>query len=147
MESFTTSAAFQTYAICSVILALKMLASAAYTARQRSVVGGYVNKEDARFGGEGVAAEAMEKPEVAHALRIQRNDLENIPVFWALGLLYVLTGASAIGAAAYFWTFTVARVAHTFFYIRQAQPGRALLWLLGLLCLIGMSVQIIWRSL
>ncbi len=60
---------------------------------------------------------------------------------------YVLTGASALGAAVYFWTFTVARVAHTFMYMRHAQPGRALLWLLGVLCFIGMSVQIIWRSL
>ena len=81
------------------------------------------------------------------ALRIQRNDLENIPMFWIIGLLYVLMGASSLGAAVYCWTFTIARVAHTVVYWRGMQPARGLLWLLGLLCLVGMAFQVIWRAL
>jgi uncharacterized MAPEG superfamily protein len=147
MESLIDNAAFQTYALCSAILALKMLGSAVYTAATRGRVSGYVNPEDTRFGGEGTAAAEMEKPEVARALRIQRNDLENIPLFWVVGLLYVLTGATSLGAAAYCWTFTLSRIAHTFVYASRIQPVRALLWGLGSLCIIGMALQIIWRAL
>jgi glutathione S-transferase len=147
MESLADNPAFQTYALCSAILALKMFASAVYTAATRARVGGYVNPEDTRFGGEGVQAAEFEKPEVAHALRIQRNDLENIPLFWVIGLLYVLGGASPFGMAVYGWTFTLSRVVHTLVYVQHIQPVRALLWLLGSLCIIGMAVQIIWRAL
>jgi glutathione S-transferase len=143
---FSGSAAFQTFALCSAILALKMLASAAWTATRRGSTSGYINPEDTRLAKEGTEAVQTETPEVARALRIQRNDLENIPMFWVIGLLYVLMGASSLGAAVYCWTFTIARVAHTFVYWRQMQPARALLWLLGVLCLVGMAFQVIWRA-
>lgn len=143
MESLSTNAAFQTYAVCSGLLALKMIGSAIYTAVQRARVSGYANAEDTRFGGEGAVADLVEKAEVAHALRIQRNDLENIPMFWVVGLVYVLSGASALGAAVYFWTFTLARTAHTLVYIRHMQPARAILWFIGIACIVGMSVQVI----
>jgi glutathione S-transferase len=147
MESLIENAAFQTYALCSAILALKMLGSAVYTAATRGRVSGYVNPEDTRFGGEGAAAAETEKPEVAHALRIQRNDLENIPLFWIVGLLYVLMGGSSLGTAVYGWTFTLSRIAHTFVYASHVQPARALLWGLGSLCILGMASQVIWRAL
>ncbi len=146
MEQFFSGAAFQTYALCAAILALKMWGSAVYTAVMRNRSSGYVNPEDAQFGSGDEPAGEVEKPAVAHALRIQRNDLENIPLFWIVGLLYVLTGASAFWAAVYCWTFTISRVLHTIVYVRQMQPARALLWLLGSLCIIGMSVQVIWRA-
>lgn len=138
--------AFATYALCSALLALKMLGSAVYTASQRGRVGGYVNPEDTRFGTGEVEASEVEKPQVARALRMQRNDLENIPMFWVVGLLYVLGGASALGAAVYCWTYTLSRLAHTVAYARGMQPARALLWGLGVLCILGMSVQVIWRA-
>jgi glutathione S-transferase len=144
---FSGSAAFQTYAICSAILALKMIGSAVWTASRRGAVSGYINPEDVRFAKEGTEAVATEKPDVARALRVQRNDLENIPAFWVIGLLYVLMGASSLGAAVYCWTFTIARVAHTFVYWRGMQPARALLWTLGVLCILGMAIQVIWRAL
>jgi uncharacterized MAPEG superfamily protein len=144
---FSGSAAFHSFAICSAILALKMLGSAVWTATRRGASSGYINPEDVRFGKEGTEAVATETPDVARALRIQRNDLENIPLFWIVGLLYVLLGASSLGAAVYCWTFTIARVVHTFVYWRGLQPARALLWLLGVLCIVGMAFQVIWRAL
>ena len=117
-----------------------MWGSAAYTAVVRNRTSGYVNNEDAEFGSSDTAAGEIENPEVAHALRIQRNDLENIPLFWVVGLLYVLTGGSALGAAAYGWTFTIARLVHTVVYVRHMQPARAMLWLLGSLCIFGMAL-------
>jgi len=146
MEPFLGNPAFRTYAVCVAILVIKMIASAVYTASQRSRVKGYVNPEDAAVvGGPGVTATETEQPEVARALRIQRNDLENIPLFFGIGLVYVLLGASPLGATMYFWLFTIARIVHTFVYIRNMQPARAICWGVGVLCLVGMSVTVLWR--
>jgi glutathione S-transferase len=114
MTDLVNDPAFRSYAVCSVILAVKMLLSGSYTTAMRLGNKGFVNDEDAKaFGAAG--ANAVEQPAVAHALRIQRNDGENIPIFFAIGLIYVLSGASAFGAAAYCWTFTIARLLHTVF--------------------------------
>ena len=147
MNLLSGNEAFQTYAICVAILVIKMIFSAGYTGTMRNKAKGYVNAEDAKLSGSGAAAASDEKPEVAHALRIQRNDLENIPLFFAVGLVYVLSGASAFGAAAYCWTFTLSRIAHTVAYTRQMQPARAICWIIGLLANVGMAVNVIWKNL
>lgn len=144
MTELANDPAFQTYATCVAVLALKMIVSAMYTGAQRRRSSGYVNPEDARTFGGGATAAPEEQPAVARALRIQRNDGENIPIFFALGLVYVLSGASASGAAMYCWTYTLARIGHTFAYALELQPWRALLFGVGTLSLIGMAVQIIF---
>ena len=119
-----------------------MLAAVNYTTLMRMRNKGYVNEEDARtFGG---AADQLEHPAVAHALRIQRNDLENIPLFFAIGLIYELSGASAFGAAVYCWTFTIARMVHTVVYTYHLQPWRAISYFVGYLAIFGMCVQILF---
>jgi uncharacterized membrane protein YecN with MAPEG domain len=144
MDVLMANPAFRTYALCSAILGLKMLVSAVYTGTRRQQHAGYVNAEDAAvFGPPGAAANAEESSEVAHALRIQRNDLENIPLFFAIGLVYVLTGASAFGAAVFCWTFTLARIAHTYFYTKRIQPWRAIAFGVGATATLVMIVQIV----
>src|SRR5690349_11366990 len=99
MDALLANPAFRIYAFCSAILGAKMLASAVYTATRRQKADGFINPEDVQaFGQPGVAVRAEEAPEVAHALRIQRNDGENVPLFFAIGLIYVLTGATPFGA-------------------------------------------------
>ena len=147
MNPLSGNEAFGSYAICVGILVIKMIGSAIYTALQRSRVSGYVNPEDARFGGPGTEAASDERPEVARALRIQRNDLENIPLFFAIGLVYVLSGASSFGAAVYCWAFTLSRLAHTVVYARGMQPARAILWFVGVAANVGMAVTVIWKHL
>ncbi len=144
MNDLMTNPAFQTYSVCVAVLALKMIGAAVFTGIQRQRSVGYVNPEDARVFGRGADAEPLEKPAVALGLRIQRNDCENIPIFFALGLVYVLSGASATGAAYYCWTYTITRVLHSFAYAFGLQPWRALLFGVGTLSLIGMAVQIIF---
>ena len=71
-----------------------MLLTGNYTSIIRMRNKGFVNEEDATsFGGK---ASEQEHPAVAHALRIQRNDGENIQLFFAIGLIYVPDGASAL---------------------------------------------------
>ena len=141
MNELLNNAALQTYATCSAILAIKMLLTGTYTSVQRMRTKSFVNSEDAKafqgnFG-------EQEHPVVAHALRIQRNDLENIPLFFVIGLIYVLDGASASAAAAYCWTFTIARLLHWIVYLNHLQPWRAICYFAGYLSILGMAVQII----
>ena len=141
MNELLNNAAFQTYATCSAILAIKMLLTGTYTSVQRMRTKSFVNSEDAKafqgnFG-------EQEHPVVAHALRIQRNDLENIPLFFVIGLIYVLDGASASASAAYCWTFTIARLLHWIVYLNHLQPWRAICYFVGYLSILGMAVQII----
>jgi len=147
MNALLANDAFETYAFCAAILTLKMLGSALYTGYVRSQVKGYVNPEDAQFGGPDVAAAPAEMPEVARALRIQRNDLENIPIFLAIGLLYVLAGGSGFGAFVFCWVFTLARIGHTVAYAREMQPARALLFGAGALMTVLMALNVLWKSL
>lgn len=146
MDVLANNPAFRTYALCVAVLALKMGLSALYTSICRMRSSGYVNPEDAAAFGGGVAAAEIEHPAVAHALRIQRNDVENIPAFFAVGLVFVLLGASPFGAAVYLWTYTGARVLHTLAYMGRLQPWRALCYFVGVACMLGMIVQIIRQT-
>jgi uncharacterized MAPEG superfamily protein len=144
MEALRDNPAFGIYALCAAILGVKMLGAAVYTATRRQKVGGFINPEDAqRFGGEGVTVKSEEAPEVARALRIQRNDLENIPLFFAIGLIYVLSGASVTGVLIFCGLFTAARVIHTFVYAKGIQPARAICFGIGALCTLLMIFRII----
>jgi glutathione S-transferase len=148
MENLLANPAFRTYAFCSAILVLKMLFSSVYTGTRRSKHQGYVNQEDATvFGPSGAAAADHETPVVAHALRIQRNDLESIPLFFAIGLLYVLTGASPFGAKFFCWTFMLARIAHTYFYTNHIQPWRAVSFIVGASATVLMTLRVLWTVL
>lgn len=141
MDDLLMSPAFRTYAVCSAILGIKMLLTGNYTTLMRLRHRAFVNPEDAAaFGG---TQSEQENPAVAHALRIQRNDLENIPVFWAVGLVFVLSGASASAAWWYCWTFTIARLVHWAAYLSHVQPWRALTYFVGYLAILGMAIQIL----
>jgi uncharacterized MAPEG superfamily protein len=133
--------AFQIYAICTVVLAVKMLAVGNWTGLMRVRTRSFVNPED-RKPGTPPAAE-VEHPSVQRAHRAHRNDLENIPIFLIIALLYVMAGGSATGTRAYCITFTAARVMHSVVYLAGKQPWRTISFILGSICIAGMAVQLI----
>lgn len=140
MDELMSNPAFQTYAVCSSILVIKMMLSGNYTTFMRFQTRRFASAEDvAAFGGS-----TDQDPSVVRAMRIQSNDGENILPFLAIGLIYVLSGATAFGATVYFWTFTVARLLHTVAYTAGLQPWRAIFYGVGYLCILGMAVQIIF---
>lgn len=143
MTDLMNNPAFQSYALCSAILAVKMLLSGTYTTMMRLRNKGFVNEEDAKAFG-APSGNPVEHPAVAHALRIQRNDGENIPLFWAVGLVFVLSGASATGAWWYCWTFTITRLLHWIAYMNHLQPWRAICYGIGYACILGMAIQVIF---
>ncbi|MGZ6186076.1 MAG: MAPEG family protein [Candidatus Binataceae bacterium] len=145
MPHMMNDAAFRAYAIACSILVLKMSAAALMTAATRSRVKQFLNPEDARvLGGAGVM---QEHPDVMRMLRMHRNDLENILPFFTVGLIFVLMGVSAFGAQVYFYTFTAARIVHTITYVAKMQPWRTVTFVVGLLCTVGMVVQILIAAL
>ncbi|MES2130375.1 MAG: MAPEG family protein [Pseudomonadota bacterium] len=60
---------------------------------------------------------------------VWRNDVENLPLFLALALAFVLAGAPAPSAALLFSLYVALRYLHTGAYLFGLQPWRAMLYL------------------
>ncbi|WP_194792072.1 MAPEG family protein [Pseudomonas sp. UFMG81] len=137
------SGALAVYACCVVVLCLKMLAISCYQGYFRLRFLTFVNAEDAAVFKR--SAQFEERPEVTRAMQAWRNDLENIPMFFALGGLAVAFDASASMTAWLAGIFTVARVAHTVTYLARLQPWRTLSYGVGVLCVIGLAGVVVER--
>ncbi|MNJ59562.1 MAPEG family protein [compost metagenome] len=90
-------------------------------------------------------AQAAERPQVIRAAKVWANDLENIPMFFALGGLAVALEAAALPVLWLSVVFTVARVLHTLAYLRGLQPWRTLFYGIGVICLLGFCLLITAR--
>src|SRR5579864_6466762 len=119
----------QIYALTAIVLTLKMSAVSVVQGRARVAAGIFVNPEDAKtFQASQGPSDA---PEVQRASRAWLNDLENIPIFLILCGIYVSAGLSTTAFAIYCLVFTVARIAHTFFYLNSIQPMRTISFTVG----------------
>lgn len=137
MNDLMTNPAFKAYALSIVVLGLNLFTLAAITAVQRTRGKALANPEDP-----GYVEQKSEHPKVSRALRAHRNATENVVPFLAVGLVYVLTGATARGAMIYFTVFTAARVLHSIVYLLEKQPWRTLFYAVGVFATVGMMVQI-----
>jgi prostaglandin-E synthase 1 len=134
---------FRLYALCVIVLVLKMNATGIFTAMTRGRLKVAVNPEDAAsFGAQLTAAE---HPDVERVLRAHRNDLENIPSFFILGLIAVMAGAPLLGMQIAFIAFTAARVLHTIAYVKAMQPWRTMSFGIGTLAKLALMVMILIR--
>jgi glutathione S-transferase len=141
MQTFATDPALRLYALVSTLVAVHLMLLAFWTGRVRTQHKGFVNPEDASaFKGKEVDAD---HPDVQRAKRAHMNAIESAVPFFAVGLLYALSGPSMVGAQAYFWTFLGARVLHSFFYFAQKQPFRTIMFSIGALAIFGMAVHVI----
>ena len=144
----TADPQFKLYAICSCVLTLQMLLLGAMTAAKRAKHKGYMNPEDNAVSFKDARlVEGSDHPEVQRVQRAHRNLLESLPMFFALGLIYLLAGAPALGAKICFIGFTAARVMHSIVYIRAMQPWRTMMYAIGSLSLVGMVVMILLKVL
>lgn len=133
---------FKIFAAVSALLVLKMLLNAFAIGGARGLRRSWTSPEDARLLGG-----STEPDEIVERLRrLHLNSLENELPFIAVGLLFVLLGAPTIGIQAYGYTFLAARIIHAGCYIAGLQPFRSIAWGLGVLCLIGMIVQVLMAS-
>jgi glutathione S-transferase len=129
-------------AVSAVVLFWKMFAVSMSQGYFRFTSKKFVNPEDAKAFG-GLEPASAESPGVLRAQAVWRNDLENIPIFLALGLLYVMLEASPTAAPWYFGVFTASRIIHTISYMMGLQPWRFLAFSTGVACLIGMSTMVL----
>ncbi|MFI0474036.1 MAPEG family protein [Halomonas sp. HMF6819] len=129
------------YAMATVLLFVKMWATGLYQGYHRITKMTFKTPEDARMAGKEPAQEEL--PQVQQASKAWSNDLENIPIFLALGMAYVLVGASPGLAMWLFMGFTAARYAHTLAYLARLQPWRTIAYGVGLVCMIVMAIQIV----
>lgn len=133
------------YAICALLLVLKMLALAAYTSSLRMRKHVYAAPEDYAFQGRPVTKAS--DPDVERARRAHRNDLENVLPFLVVAPIYVLSGPSELGAWISFVGFTTARILHTLFYVLEAMPHRTIAYAAGYLTTVWMIVASGWALL
>lgn len=129
------SSALQAYALCVVVLFLKMFLVSCYQGYHRLRFVAFTNPEDAAVFRR--IAQAAERPQVIRAAKVWANDLENIPMFFALGGLAVALEAATLPVLWLSVVFTVARVLHTLAYLRGLQPWRTLFYGIGVICLLG----------
>jgi glutathione S-transferase len=135
-----------TYVVAASIMVLKALAMAWLTVWQMvRVRGGYRAPEDLRQTPLNPAPNATQlEPDerVERIRRIHLNDLENIPFFLTIGLLFLFTGPSLQTARWLFYGYVATRVAHFAAYLSaRSHDLRAALWTPGSLILIYMAIQ------
>ncbi|HEX8825448.1 MAG TPA: MAPEG family protein [Archangium sp.] len=140
---FLSMPGFRLYALCAIVLVVKMFAVGVLTAVTRSRLKVALNPEDAaRFGAQ---LTTSEHPDVERVQRAHRNDLENIPAFLIIGLIAVMAGAPVLGMRIAFIAFTAARVAHTLTYVKAMQPWRSMSFFIGTLSMLSLMVMIAIR--
>ena len=144
MSTFSALPAFQALVVISVLLALKMGAVAFVTASARFASKVVVNPEDAPVN-PGSHAQPEDAPATLRAKRAHLNDVENIPVFLVLALLFTLTGCSATVGWAYFGTYFAARTLHTVCYLNALQPWRTIMFAIGQITQLGIMVQLLMQ--
>ncbi len=131
------------YAMCVLVLCLKMLAISCYQGFFRIRAKAFTNREDAAFFHR--AARSEELPQVVKAAKAWANDLENIPLFFVLGGLCVALQGYSATTVWLFGVFTLARVVHTLAYLMGWQPWRTIAYGAGVICLLGLGATLAYR--
>ena len=133
------------FVLCCVVVCLEMEALAFATPLVRVKRNVWLNEEDAkRFSG---TVADVDDRDVARVVRVHRNQLENFVPFFALGLLWIATGASPRVGVALFIAFTVARVAHPIFFLARMGRARTAAHTVSFIVLVVLAVGVAWRSL
>jgi glutathione S-transferase len=128
------------YALTAIVLALKMTAVSVAQGRARTAAKVFVIPEDAKMFAGTVATE--EAPAVRRAAKAWLNDLENIPIFLILALIYAIAGLSTTAFLIYCVVFTLARILHTIFFLRAMQPARTIAYTIGALVSLALMIHL-----
>ncbi|XP_022126488.2 microsomal glutathione S-transferase 1-like [Pieris rapae] len=137
-----TEPAVRTFLFYSGVLGLKVLSMAFLTARQRMKKKVFANPEDAAAKKSAVVK--FDDEDVERVRRAHLNDLENIPLFWVLGGLYLTTGPSAATAITLFRVYAAGRILHTIVYAVTPlpQPARGIAFGVPMMITLYMGVTV-----
>jgi glutathione S-transferase len=136
---------FFTYLIATALTVLKVMGQGWMTVyRMMKVGGGYAAPEDLRPGLINKAPDPRQleiDDYVDRSRRMHRNDLENIPAFWAAGLIFVAVAPPLWLAQVLMYGFVAARAAHAVAYgTAQSHEMRATFYTVGSLIVVAMAV-------
>lgn len=123
----------QAYAASAIVLGFNLLILANNTALSRAMSSEVINPEDKVLNKDANVVYEEGNDKTARYKRAHRNALENIPLFLITGMLLVMVGVPTTTARILFGIFVVARVLHSFAYIRQWQPWRTMSFAIGAL--------------
>lgn len=134
------------YVIAVTLTVLKVMGQGWMTVhRMLKTNAGLASPEDLRSGmiNKTPSPEQLEPNDyVDRSRRMHRNDLENIPAFWAAGLIFVLTGPPLWLAQLLMYGFVAARAAHAVAYgTAQSHEIRATFYTIGSLIVIYMALH------
>jgi glutathione S-transferase len=135
---------FVTYLIATALTVLKVMGQGWMTVyRMMKVGGGYAAPEDLRPGLINRAPDPRQlemNDYVDRSRRMHRNDLENIPAFWAAGLAFVAVAPPLWLAQLLMYGFLAARAAHAVAYATaQSHEVRATFYTIGSLIVMAMA--------
>lgn len=136
---------FRTYVVAATLMILKMVGHAYWTvALLTRHKAGYRLAEDARstrLNPNGHPDQLKPDERVERTRRIHMNEIENVPLFVAAGLLFVATGPSLMVARVLFYGYVVMRFCHLYVVATaRAHDWRATFWTISSLIIIGMAV-------
>ncbi len=143
---------FVTYAISTAVLGLKYLGQGwATVGTMVATDSGLMNPEDFQktpFNPNPRAEQGEEAGSVGRSRRMQRNDTENLPPFFAVGLLFVLTEPTLFWARILLFGVVGARLAHALAYATgQIHEVRAAFFSLGSIFTIAIAGWVLWVAL
>ena len=136
---------FWHFAVTALLGALKIMGQGWVTVRlMLTENAGYAAPEDLRktsLNPEPDPSQLEINDRVDRSRRMHRNDLENIPAFWAAGLILVAVEPPLWAALVLFWGFVAARAGHAWAYgTAQNHEVRATFYTIGSVIVIVMAV-------
>ena len=143
---------FIAYAIAAALMVLKIMGQGWMTVYwMMKTEAGLLNPEDllpGRFNRNPSPYQLEPNDYVERSRRMHRNDLENIPAFLVVGLLFVIAGPSLLLTIIVMATFVIARLAHTLVYATgQRHEVRAQPYTIGSLVVIFMAIYVLVAAL
>ncbi|MDF2231730.1 MAPEG family protein [Albimonas sp. CAU 1670] len=143
---------FVVYVVAAALTVLKVMGQGWMTVhRMVKTNAGLVSPEDLLPGPLNKAPDPSQlavDEYVDRSRRMHRNDLENIPAFWAAGLLFVAVDPPLWLAQGLMGGFVLARAAHFWAYAtKRRHEVRATFYTIGSLIVIYMAVHALWVAL
>jgi glutathione S-transferase len=143
---------FATYVVAATLLVLKMASMSWLTVvRMMKANGGFRSPEDVKktlFNPKPSPTQTDKIEDVERVRRVHLNDVENIPIFLAVSLLYVLSEPSLGVARILLFGYVVTRILHTIAYLTaRTHDTRAMLWTPGSLIMIFMAGRTLFAAL
>ncbi|MEQ8401889.1 MAG: MAPEG family protein [Roseitalea porphyridii] len=143
---------FAAYLVASALMVLKVMGQGWMTVhRMMKVSAGFASPEDLRKGPINRVPDPSQievNEYVDRSRRMHRNDLENIPAFWAAGLLFVTVDPALWLAQLLMYGFVVARLAHFWAYATErSHELRATFYTIGSVIVIYMAGHVLWAAL